>query len=297
MSQQTTQTTAPFGMLYARIEVPDVAASRSYYETNVGLEAVDISPDRVTLRADVPHHCVELVAAPHRDESITSAVGFSVHDEKALDRLAEQVDAAGCERFDLDESIKSLSSAGFAVRDPNGLIIELVHEFQEFAEPPLIEIRPVDLVHPFISTDRYEESVQFYTGVLGFRPSDYIADQTAFLRSDNRYHHSFAIRRDTSFYVAHLCFMMKNFDHVMRQRARALYTNVPIASDIVNHSASHSIAFYMHDVRHGPRSEICDGHRVLTVEEHELTHRARRMSVDPRNIDVWRAAADDWGRF
>jgi hypothetical protein len=41
---------------------------------------------------------------------------------------------------------------------------------------------------------------------------------------------------------------------------------------------------------------LCDGHRVFTPEEHE-THRARRMSVDPRDIEVWRAAADDWGRF
>lgn len=287
----------PIGLVYARLEVPDLAASRRFYERNVGLELVDETPERVTLRANTAHHCIELLAAPERTEAHTSAVGFAVSSEADLADLAQRVDAAGLARHPLDPTIVALSTDGFAVDDPNGLRIELVYEFQEFADEPHVELRPVDLVHPFISTDKYEESLAFYTGVLGFLPSDYIGNQTAFLRSENRYHHSFAIRRDKTFYVAHLCFLMKSFDHVMRKRALAIYDQVPIASDLVNHSASHSIAFYMQDRRHGPRAELCDGHRVLTVDEHEHTHRARRMSVDPRNIDVWRAAGDDWGRF
>lgn len=151
-------------------------------------------------------------------------------------------------------------------------------------------------MHPFIATDRYDESLAFYTGVLGFMASDYVGDGTVFLRAEDRYHHSLALQRNNEYYVAHLCFMMKSLDHVMRGRARALYKGVPIASDMVNHSASTSIAFYMFDPKHGPRFELCDGHRVFTPEEHE-THRPRRMALDPRNIDVWRAAADDWGRF
>ncbi|MEO5724372.1 MAG: VOC family protein [Ilumatobacteraceae bacterium] len=297
MTETPTHLRAPHSLLYARIEVPDIDASRQFYEDHVGLVTEDVSAERVTLRADISHHCIELLAAPQRDVAHTSAVGFSVDSVAVLDEIAARLDAAGVERFDVDPHIKAMSTAGYAVKDPNGLIVELTFEFQEFAEAPHVEIRPIDMVHPFISTDKYEESVHFYVDVLGFRPSDFIADQTAFLRSENRMHHSFAIRRDSSFYVAHLCFVMKSFDHVMRMRAKAIYKQVPIASDIVNHSASHSIAFYMYDARHGPRAELCDGHRRLTQEEHDVTHRARRMSVDPRNIDVWRAAADDWGRF
>ncbi|MEH1015928.1 VOC family protein [Micromonospora sp. CPCC 206060] len=192
--------------------------------------------------------------------------------------------------------MKGLCERGFGVRDPNGLIVELFTEFVEYAEPPLIELRPLDLVHPFLATNKYDETVEFYTKVLGFLPSDYVGDVTVFLRGEDRYHHSLALQRNEEHYVAHLCFMMKSFDHVMRGRARALYKQVPIASDMVNHSASTSIVFYLYDPKHGPRYELCDGHRVFTPEEHE-THRPRRMVLDPRNIDVWRAAADDWGRF
>ncbi|MFY1682032.1 VOC family protein [Micromonospora sp. WMMD730] len=296
----TTEATArrrgPYGMEYARIEVPDLAASIEFLQYHVGLQLEQHDDEYAFLRADLEHHSIELVAAPQRSESWTTAVGFSVENDAVLDDLRERVTAAGHEVFELADRVKGLVQRGFAVRDPNGLIVELFTEFQEYAEPPLIELRPLDLVHPFLATDKYDETLAFYTKVLGFLESDHVGDVTVFLRSEDRYHHSLAIQRNNEFYVAHLCFMMKSFDHVMRGRARAQYKQVPIASDLVNHSASTSIAFYMHDTRHGPRYELCDRHRVFTPEEHE-THRARRMAVDPRNIDVWRPAADDWARF
>ncbi|WP_431916342.1 VOC family protein [Micromonospora wenchangensis] len=296
----TTEATArrrgPYGMEYARIEVPDLAASIEFLQYHVGLQLEQHDDEYAFLRADLEHHSIELVAAPQRTESWTTAVGFSVENDAVLDDLRERVTAAGHEVFELADRVKGLVQRGFAVRDPNGLIVELFTEFQEYAEPPLIELRPLDLVHPFLATDKYDETLAFYTKVLGFLESDHVGDVTVFLRSEDRYHHSLAIQRNNEFYVAHLCFMMKSFDHVMRGRARAQYKQVPIASDLVNHSASTSIAFYMHDTRHGPRYELCDRHRVFTPQEHE-THRARRMAVDPRNIDVWRPAADDWARF
>lgn len=287
----------PHGLQFARIEVPDIEDSIAWYEYHVGLTLEARDADWAQLRADVPHHAIELVAAPDRDEQHTTSVCFDVTGPAVLEELQGRVEQAGLKVLDLHPRTAELCTGGFAVADPNGLVIELVSEFHEYAETPPVELRPLDLVHPFISTDRYEESLEFYCDVLGFRPSDYVGDMTAFLRSEDRYHHSYAIRRDDHFYVAHLCFAMKSFDHVMRMRARAIYKGVPIPSDLVNHSASHSIAFYMLSDRHGPRIELCDGHRVLTVDEHEHTHVPRRMPVDPRNIDVWRAAADDWGRF
>lgn len=289
--------TAPYGMKFARIEVPDLADSVAWYEYHVGLTLENSGDQWAQLRADVAHHAIELVESPERDEQHTTSVCFDVADAETLAAIEQRVSDAGLERLPLHERTVEWSTGGFAVADPNGLVIELVTDFFEFAVPPPIELRPVDLVHPFISTDRYEESLEFYCDVLGFKPSDYVGDMTAFLRSDDRYHHSFAVRRDDTYYVAHLCFATKSFDHLMRMRARAIYKGVPIPSDLVNHSASHSIAFYMLSDRHGPRIELCDSHRVLTPEEHERTHVARRMPVDPRNIDVWRAAADDWGRF
>ncbi|MEO6886256.1 MAG: VOC family protein [Jatrophihabitantaceae bacterium] len=287
---------APYGMEYARIEVPDMQATIEFLQYHVGLQLEARTDEYAYLRADIEHHCLELISAPERDNGWTTAVGFSVQSEAVLEQLRTQVVAAGHEVLPLQERQQALCDNGFGVRDPDGLIVELFTEFQEYAEPPHTEIRPVDLVHPFLATQKYAEALEFYVKVLNFRPSDEIVGSTTFLRGEDRYHHSLALQNNTDHYVAHLCFSMKSLDHVMRMRARALYKGAPIASDIVNHSASTSIAFYLHDPKFGPRFELCDRHRVFTPTEHE-THRARKMPADPRNIDVWRPASDDWGRF
>ena len=294
----TTRPHGPFGMEYARIEVPDMQATIDFLVYHVGLQLEQHTPERAYLRADIEHHSVELIAAPHLEVGRTVAVGFSVEDAEVLAQLQKRVVDAGLEVLELDERQQALCTEGFAVRDPDGLVVELFTEFHEYAEAPHVEIRPVDLVHPFLVTERFDEMVAFYQGVLGFIPSDHVVGSTTFFRCEDRYHHSLAISRSRSegSFVAHLCFAMKSFDHVMRMRARALYKGSPIASDLVNHSASTSIAFYLHDPKHGPRFELCDRHRVFTPEEHR-THRARQMPADPRNIDVWRPASDDWGRF
>lgn len=287
---------APYGLEYARIEVPDLQATVDFLEYHVGLQLEAHTDEYAYLRADIEHHSIELISATDREVGKTTAVGFSVESEETLEQIQKRVVGAGLEVLELQERQQGFCDNGFAVRDPDGLIVELFTEFQEYAEPPHLELRPVDLVHPFLATTRFEESLQFYTEVLGFIPSDHVVGSTTFLRGEDRYHHSLAVQRNSDTFVAHLCFAMKSLDHVMRMRARALYKGAPIASDIVNHSASTSIAFYLHDVRFGPRFELCDRHRVFTPEEHE-THRARKMPADPRNIDVWRPAADDWGRF
>ncbi|NKZ03236.1 Dabb family protein [Actinomadura latina] len=286
----------PYGMEYARIEVPDMARTIEFLQYHVGLQLEQRTDEYAYLRADIEHHSIELISAPDRTAGHTSAVGYSVESDEVLADLRKRVADAGHEILELQDRQQGLCSDGFGVRDPNGLVVELFTGFLEYAEPPLAELRPVDLVHPFIATPKYEESLDFYTNVLGFLSSDEIVGSTTFMRCEDRYHHSLALQNNKEHYVAHLCFAMKSFDHVMRARARALYKGEPIASDLVNHSASTSIAFYMHDPAYGPRFELCDRHRVFTPEEHE-THRPRRMPPDPRNIDVWRPAADDWGRF
>lgn len=295
----STRPQGPFGMEYARIEVPDLQEAIDFLQYHVGLQLEQHTDEYAYLRADIEHHSIELVSAPERTEGWTSAIGFSVESEDVLEQLQKRVVDAGLEVLGLQVRQQGFCENGFAVEDPNGLTVELFTEFQQYAEPPHIEIRPVDLVHPFLVTQKYQETVDFYANVLNFRASDHVVGSTTFMRCEDRYHHSLAVsanRGPEDFFVAHLCFAMKSLDHVMRMRARALYKGAPIASDIVNHSASTSIAFYLHDTRFGPRFELCDAHRVFTPEEHE-THRARRMPADPRNIDVWRPASDDWGRF
>ncbi|MDX6327686.1 MAG: 2,3-dihydroxy-p-cumate/2,3-dihydroxybenzoate 3,4-dioxygenase [Streptomycetaceae bacterium] len=279
-------------MEYVRLGVPDLPATIAFLDYHVGLALEEHDGEHAYLRVGTEHHSIELLHEPELTAFRYEAVGYSVESEEVLDDLRLRAEAAGLEILPLQKRMQGLCQQGFAVTDPNGTTVELFTDFIEYAEEPWPDLRPQTLVHPFIITDRYEDTVRFYTEVLGFRASDYVEDFTAFLRCEDRYHHSIAIRRADRFSLEHLCFIMGSFDAVMRRRARAQYKQVRILGDVVNHSASHSLAFYLFDEHHGPRYELCDGHRVLTPEEHE-THRPRRLKRDPRNIDVWRAAADD----
>jgi 2,3-dihydroxy-p-cumate/2,3-dihydroxybenzoate 3,4-dioxygenase len=291
--QQTAVKRGPYAFEYARIAVTDPAASADFYERHVGLDVSGRKDGRVYLRAGTEHHCIELVKDGGVKQARVTALGFSIDSEEALAEIKGRVKAAGHPVKPLDEAQKAVCTDGFATSDPTGMTLELFTEFQVFAEPPMLEYRPVCIVHPFLGTEKYDETLKFYLEVIGFRASDYIANVSAFLRSENRFHHSLAMRRSKAFEIAHVCFQMKSFDHMMRGRAKAIYHKVKIGADMANHSGSRSLAFYMEDPAHGPKIELCDGHEILTPEEHE-TRKPRRMSIDPRNIDVWRAAEDDW---
>lgn len=285
---------APKSFEYVSLVVPDIEASRDFFRDIVGLEVVTEDQSRVTLRCGVEHHSVELEADPTLERHAVKALGYSVETREVLDDMRARVERSGREILPLRDEIAEFTSDGFATIDPNGIRLELIYEYQEWAEPPLLLLRPIDIVHPFLATPHFDETLEFYGDVLGFLASDYIGHQTAFLRCEDRYHHSLAVRRGESPSIDHLAFLMQSLDHVMRGHNRARYGKFKITSELVNHSASRSIAFYMFEPRLAPPVELCDGHLVFTPEQHE-SHSPRRMVVDPRNIDVWRVAADDWG--
>lgn len=292
----TTMVKGPYGMQFARITVPDVEETTAFLDYHVGLDTVIGDFDRAYLRAAHEHHSIELLPDPGAERAYVKAIGFNVEDEETLHDLRSRVEAAGLKVEALDPTCEQWVTEGFGVDDPNGLRVELFTDFAQFADVPFRLFRPQNLVHPFLATPLFDESLDFYLNVLGFRPSDYIRGAVGFLRSEDRYHHSLAIRKAEKFDVEHLCFIMQSLDHVMRGRARALYKNQTIASDLVNHSGSRSIAFYLHDPKHGPRYELCDGHVIFDEEQHN-NHKPRYLSVDPRNIDIWRPAGDDWDGF
>jgi 2,3-dihydroxy-p-cumate/2,3-dihydroxybenzoate 3,4-dioxygenase len=290
----------PYGFAFARIAVPDLAASIEFYTYHVGLQLERHDDTYAQLRADLRHHDIELVADPSRTEHFVETLAYTVESQEVLDDIRQRLIEDGRQIGELHPRTKAACLDGFSVVDPNGQTLEFIRDFFVYAEPPLVEWRPVDIVHPFLSTAHYQESLRFYCDVLGFLRSDVIVADgfgaSTFLRCEDRYHHALALRQDSKYYVAHLAFQMKSLDHVMRGRTKAIYKKVFIPSDIVNHSASTSIAFYMYEGQHGPRIELMDKHRVFTPLEHE-THKERYMPADPRNIDVWRAASDDWERF
>jgi catechol 2,3-dioxygenase-like lactoylglutathione lyase family enzyme len=284
----------PETFAFARINVPDVAASAHYYERNVGLEPAGQDDGRVYLRAGTPHHCIELVQEAGLKEARTVALGFAVDSSETFEGLRERIEKEGLPVLPTDHQLQAVTAESFAVDDPNGMRFEFFTGFHEYAEPPFSPYCPIDMLHPLTITDKYEESFRSYTELFGFQVSDYITDIAVFLRAEDRYHHSMVIVKGKRYAVVHLAFLMPNFDVMMRMRSRAMHDGVPIVVDLVRHSGSGSISFYEYMPEHGPRIELCDGHRRFDEVEHE-DRRPRRLAGGARNVfDLWRTADDDF---
>ena len=99
----STRPHGPFGMEYARIEVPDLQAAIDFLQYHVGLQLEQHTEDYAYLRADIEHHSIELVSAPHLTDGVTTAVGFSVESEEILEQLQKRVVDAGLEVLALQE--------------------------------------------------------------------------------------------------------------------------------------------------------------------------------------------------
>src|SRR6266852_6740642 len=209
----------PYSFEYARIAVPDVAATRAWYEKYVGVDFAGKTDGHTYLRAGLPHHALDLVEDRSLKKHEVRAFGFSVESEEVLEALKKRVKDSGAPVKELDEAQKTWCAGGFATQDPASNTLEFFTDYQEWAEMPSLFYTPAYIVHPFIGTPKFDETLKFYLDVLGFRASDYIANATAFLRSENRLHHSFAMRRSKEKEIAHICFAMKSLDQVMRGRA------------------------------------------------------------------------------
>jgi catechol-2,3-dioxygenase len=189
---------APDRFGYVRVAVADLDAATAYYERYAGLEVVERSPEVVLLRAGTWHHAINLVKDAAASPSRVEALGWVTDDQDVLDSIAARVERSGRAVGSLSPTAKSVSVDGFTVEDPHGITWEVLTGFHEFAEPPFTALAPVQVLHPFIVTDRYEEALAFATDVFGFQVSDYIADVTAFLRGESRYHHCLALLKGTA---------------------------------------------------------------------------------------------------
>ncbi|WP_170323744.1 VOC family protein [Cryptosporangium phraense] len=278
----------------ARIGVPDLDASVAFYQTYVGLELVKNEGDRAFLRAGLPHHALELVHRPGIPKAEVAAITFATGKRDVLENRRESVAKLGYDVRPLSEGTAAYCADGFAVTGPNGLEWEFVHGYYEYVEPPFLVSTPDRIMHPFVRTDDYGATLQLATDGFGLQISDYVEDAMTFLRCEDRYHHSLALLKGSEFRIQHFSFIVADFDHLMRARARAQSHGITIKTDLVKHSGSTTIAFYLLEEAHGPEIELSYGHRRFSEEDHETAEPRRLASGARTEFDLWRESDSDW---
>jgi 2,3-dihydroxy-p-cumate/2,3-dihydroxybenzoate 3,4-dioxygenase len=168
--------------------------------------------------------------------------------------------------------------------DPGGTDIELYSGmYERGVEPVNTGVTMKRFLHGGWETANFDKASEFYQKVLGFKPSDWIANNVVFLRAGDRFHHSLVLLRSQRSAFNHFCVQVESIDDVMRFRNNALRHGVKLRDDLLRHAASGSIGVYMRDEARGFAVEFCTGHPQVD----DATHRARILPMAPTTADVW----------
>lgn len=142
-------------------------------------------------------------------------IHFAMPDRAAMDALHAQALAGGATVLGAPAPFDDWPGGyGFEVLDPDQRRIRFRAEARE---NPLIDdwAKPRKVSHVVLNSPDMERAQAFYTDILGFRVSDYSADQMVFLRSGTD-HHSIALVRAQYPSVNHVAFEMPTIDEFMR---------------------------------------------------------------------------------
>jgi len=192
---------------------PGLSQTVSFYEDLWGLSLAEKTDDVAYLRgtgseaflyglADGTVFGIEYIhfAMPDRDAM------------RALHRQAQKSDAWVL--GDLASFDDWIGGWGFELLDPDNRRLRFRCEAREVDQVPEFA-KPRKVSHVVLNTPDMEGVRDWYCSVLGFRVSDYSADQMVFLRCDAE-HHAIALVRGNYPSVNHVAFEMPTIDEFMR---------------------------------------------------------------------------------
>lgn len=276
---------------YVALNVSDIAQSRVFYETNVGLTVDGQDDDSLLcLRCSDRHHDIVL----YRGDPGLKRVAWQMESREALDAVHAEFTSLGLEitPVSTEETVALAIGDAFRITEPTtGVTFEF---YVDMAPAPAVYVpthtKIARLGHVVVNSADRPATEAFLLDHMNFRVSDRIDGLVSFMRCyPNPYHHSFGIgvsREDPA--LNHVNFMVSDLADIGRGNNRMKQADVPIVFGIGKHPPSESIFLYFLDP---------DG---LTVEYSfgmeefpEVAPRAPRdMPAKLESIDYWGGVPD-----
>jgi 2,3-dihydroxybiphenyl 1,2-dioxygenase len=246
---------------YVGFEAPNVADWSAFFTGVAGfMPGEDRADGSRTFRLD--EYAQRFIVQEGAGDDI-AFVGWEVKDAPALDAMRRKLTDAGVTITDGDRTLAEYRrvEALFSFSDPNGIRGEIFWG-PAIAETPFHSPQVPDgfvtgecgLGHVVFPVKDWQQTFDFYTGVMGLRLSDYIKASpvpgirvhVTFLHANSR-HHSYA------FFVPpfpfpkklqHVMVETKDMSAVGRAFDRALEGGTPIAMSLGHHPNDGSFSFY-----------------------------------------------------
>ena len=271
---------------YLGIGVSDVAKWEEFATGILGLEISGRDADgALYLRMDEYHH--RLIVHPGGADDL-SYTGWMVPTREALAALRRKLAKAGVEvRPGTPEEIEQRKVvAMFSFEDPNGLRTEAFYGLQVTSEKSFQPSRPITgfkagdlgLGHIVLNARDIEQTIHFYSDLLGFRISDYIDFKLAgtpvrmvFLHTNPRHHSAAFVQLPREKKLAHFMLELQTLDDVCKTLYLCEEKSVRIVSTLGRHSNDMVVSFYM-DSPSGFEIEYGYGGRLVDDSSWVIQH-------------------------
>lgn len=262
---------------------PGLPATRAFYEDMWGLKVSHAEDGTVLLRGTGPEPF--LYGLTEGDVFGIEYVHFAMPDRAATDALHAQAVAKGAEVLgapaDFDDWV---GGYGFELLDPDDRRLRF-RTGGRVLDPAPEWAMPRKVSHVVLNTPDMEGVQAFYEDVLGFRVSDYSADQMVFLRCASD-HHSIALVRAHYPSVNHVAFELPSIDEFMRAIGRMKQKgHVPTWGPGRHGPGNNPFAYFV-----SPSGFVIEFTSELQQID-EATHEAQVWPRDvPEKMDQWMTA-------
>jgi len=248
---------------YVVIAASDLSAWRDYAAGIIGLGTSDVGADCLGLRMD--GHPWRILIEPGSDDDLSHA-GWDLGSPEALDEYVAALRAKGVDVREEDGDLANKRSVSrlFSLADPNGFRHEFFAgrtgvsddggELSSILRGTGFRTDELGIGHILPVSNSYDESVRWYTEVLGLRYSDRIrepmapgvyADATFFHTATGR-HHSLATGAfPSSKRLNHLMLEYRDMNDVGFACDRAKKAGIPIVLELGHHPNDQMFSFYM----------------------------------------------------
>ncbi|WP_127106229.1 VOC family protein [Pararhodobacter zhoushanensis] len=265
------------------MRAPGITATKGFYEQNWGLTLAYEEPGAVYFRGtsaepilyglkDGPVYGIEYIHFAMADRATTDAL---------YAQLVAQGEAVVGEPAEFDDFA---GGYGFEVLDPDNRRLRLRTDTVKL--PPQDQwARPRKVSHVVLNTANMADVQDWYCRVLGFRVSDYSADQMVFMRSATD-HHSIALVQGHYPSVNHVAFELPTINEFMRSIGRMKEKGIMATWGPGRHGpGDNPFAYYV-----SPTGFVIE----FTAEVQQIDEATHEAQVWPRDVpekmDQWMTA-------
>ncbi|MEM8742815.1 MAG: VOC family protein [Pseudomonadota bacterium] len=262
---------------------PGIPASLPFYEEMWGLTLAHRENQTVYLRGTGDE--AFLYALTEGPVFGIEYIHFAMPDRAATQALFDQVSARGATITRMPGAFADFPAGwGFEMLDPDQRRLRVRTEARTL-DPAPDWAKPRKISHVVLNTPDMEGVRDWYCNVLGFRVSDYSADQMVFLRCNSE-HHAIALVRGQYASVNHVAFELPSIDEFMRSIGRMKQKgHVPTWGPGRHGPGNNPFAYFC-----SPSGFVIEF--TADVQQiDEATHQAKVWSRDiPEEMDRWMTA-------